>query len=404
MAEETEEVIFMSLSELDLQLLQREILGVSFMAAFNELTSAFTSKRWNDCHIKSKVLLDITWEKLNTGYWKDVHHSWRYAYTFLSLFKSLSEFQLFQDSCDKEMLKESIHTCDMGLLMGIPVHDNILSKLVCMLQKQFSRLISEKGVLEPRAKQRKQIPTCITYPSIKQKHLLSKLDLPSLEGFKKMYVEKGQPVIITNAINHWPAFNDHKWTLDYINDVAGCRTVPIEIGSKYTDDAWSQRLMTVSEFIQKHIESPEGTTGYLAQHELFEQIPELQNDISVPTYCCLGQKEGVDINAWFGPKETVSPLHHDPKHNFLCQVVGEKYIKLYSQDDTGYLYPNESKLLFNTSQVDVENPNLVDYPDFVKASSLECILKPGEMLYIPPKYWHYVRSLSTSFSVSFWWE
>lgn len=35
---------------------------------------------------------------------------------------------------------------------------------------------------------------------------------------------------------------------------------------------------------------------------------------------------------------------------------------------------------------------------------MDCILEEGEMLYIPPKWWHYVRSLTMSFSVSFWWS
>ena len=33
----------------------------------------------------------------------------------------------------------------------------------------------------------------------------------------------------------------------------------------------------------------------------------------------------------------------------------------------------------------------------------QCVLGPGELLYIPRHAWHYVRSLQTSFSVSFWW-
>jgi len=32
----------------------------------------------------------------------------------------------------------------------------------------------------------------------------------------------------------------------------------------------------------------------------------------------------------------------------------------------------------------------------------EAILAPGDMLFIPSKHWHYVRSLSPSFSVNFW--
>jgi lysine-specific demethylase 8 len=32
------------------------------------------------------------------------------------------------------------------------------------------------------------------------------------------------------------------------------------------------------------------------------------------------------------------------------------------------------------------------------------VLEAGEMLFIPLKHWHYVRSLTASFSVSFWWD
>lgn len=55
-------------------------------------------------------------------------------------------------------------------------------------------------------------------------------------------------------------------------------------------------------------------------------------------------------------------------------------------------------------QVDVENPDLEKFPKFAEAPFLSCILSPGELLFIPVKYWHYVRALDLSFSVSFWWS
>lgn len=77
-----------------------------------------------------------------------------------------------------------------------------------------------------------------------------------------------------------------------------------------------------------------GETAYLAQHELFDQIPPLRRDIMTPDYCALlladeeddGGAESVATNAWFGPGGTVSPLHNDPFHNLLAQVVGSKRV------------------------------------------------------------------------------
>lgn len=205
-------------------------------------------------------------------------------------------------------------------------------------------------------------------------------------------------------MDFWPAMGDSRWSVNYLRKIAGYRTVPIEIGSKYTDDAWSQSLTTMNQFIDDYILTPSATSGYLAQYQLFQQIPQLKKDILVPDYCYLGDCDDIQVNAWFGPRGTISPLHYDPDHNFLSQVVGSKYIRLYSEEVTSSLYPHEQDLLFNTSQVDVENPDLKKFPLFSSAPYVETILEPGSMLYLPPRMWHYVRSLSTSFSVSFWWK
>jgi [protein]-arginine 3-hydroxylase / protease len=151
---------------------------------------------------------------------------------------------------------------------------------------------------------------------------------------------------------------------------------------------------------------------YLAQHQLFEQIPALRKDIVIPDYCSLGWSETAEsnlsahdptVNAWFGPRGTVSPLHFDANHNLLCQVVGKKYIRLYAPSTTPLLYANPESSLANTSMVDVENPDARQFPAFLQAPYVETILDEGQTLYIPPRWWHFVKSLSTSWSVSFWW-
>lgn len=73
------------------------------------------------------------------------------------------------------------------------------------------------------------------------------------------------------SINHWPALR--KWLdVSYILSLAGERTVPIEIGSQYSDENWSQKLMTLKEFVEKYYLSDSGTVGYLAQHNLLDQV------------------------------------------------------------------------------------------------------------------------------------
>lgn len=51
--------------------------------------------------------------------------------------------------------------------------------------------------------------------------------------------------------------------------------------------------------------------------------------------------------------------HYDPYHNLLSQVVGQKYIRLYSPIYSENLYPYNEKMLFNTSQVMYINYNKI---------------------------------------------
>lgn len=86
------------------------------------------------------------------------------------------------------------------------------------------------------------------------------------------------------------------------------------------------------------------------------------------------------------------------------QVVGFKYVRLYDPCHTPQLYPHKEGMHTNTSQVDVGSVDTALFPGFCKIPYLDAVLEPGDLLYMPPKWWHYVKSMSISFSVSFWWS
>lgn len=331
-------------------------------------------------------------------------------------------------------------------------------------------------------------PTTITrQPSLR--FPIPRVQNISLEAFQSRISdpETQAPFIIEGAIDFWPALSERPWNRpSYLlsHTLDGRRLVPVEIGRAYTDQSWGQKILSFGEFMRDHMfhngdeveaedegseeddkgsqsQKPKRKTGYLAQHDLLSQIPSLRADIAIPDYCYadppplspstnLSNVKPVPkldtplLNAWFGPANTVSPLHTDPYHNILAQVVGYKYIRLYAPSETEALHPmgidDKGIDMNNTSSVDLDAamklfPEISpwssheheeerekddagadaerraarwsfeqEFPGFKDAEYLDCVLGPGDCLYIPVGWWHYVRSLTPSFSVSFWFN
>lgn len=278
--------------------------------------------------------------------------------------------------------------------------------------------------------------------ALSTKHAISTVSQPSLEEFQMHLNNHMTPILLTDTINDWPAMKTWQDPRHLLRlTLGGRRCVPIEIGETYTHADWRQEIMPLRRFMHDYLSpiDPEETgareIGYLGQHNLFHQIPKLQHDIRIPDYCYTAPPEGTSTsrlglpavppvdepqkNIWLGPKGTRTPLHTDPYHNIFCQVVGHKYVRLYPPEATESVYPrgeddngiNES----NTSEVEIRldrrqasNVAVEDvesFPLFMSQTNYhEVIVGPGECLYIPAGWWHYIESLTASSSVSFWWN
>ena len=86
-------------------------------------------------------------------------------------------------------------------------------------------------------------------------------------------------------------------------------------------------------------------------------------------------------------------------------MIGANYTRLIDKAHSERVYAHGDRMLKNTSQLDFSGPiDLDKYPLAKELPYWEGVLEPGDMLFIPPKCWHFMRSLSLSFSVNFWWE
>lgn len=85
------------------------------------------------------------------------------------------------------------------------------------------------------------------------------------------------------------------------------------------------------------------------------------------------------------------------------QVWGKKRVRIYRPEHRSSLYPFPRGPLRNTSQTDGHDLDLSRFPAFVELPFYECVLRPGEMLYMPQRFWHEVTALEGSLSLSFWW-
>ena len=72
----------------------------------------------------------------------------------------------------------------------------------------------------------------------------------NLINFILSYFNLNKPLLVDNYCLDWKCtkyWNNY----NYFISLCGNRTVPIEIGSMYTDKNWTQKLMTIKSFVNK---------------------------------------------------------------------------------------------------------------------------------------------------------
>lgn len=226
----------------------------------------------------------------------------------------------------------------------------------------------------------------------------------SLSDFRAKYFAKDWPIVIRGCARNWTACE--KWkSPSYLNKLCGSRTVPVELSETSDGSSLQESFMSMSSVLRAMLRTEGNEFGlgkvYLAQHPLFDYIPRLAQDITHPKYVAVGGSEKAElVNVWMGTAGTGTRLHFDSMDNLLVQVVGWKRVTLFAPDQTPNLHVASHG--DNFSPVDVENPDKSAHPRFSAAVGETLILGPGDALYLPATHWHFIRALTASISVNFW--
>jgi len=218
------------------------------------------------------------------------------------------------------------------------------------------------------------------------------------EDFIKNYFKPQKPVVIERFIEDWPAFS--KWSLDYMKEVAGDKTVPL-----YDDrpvdynDGFNEphATMKMREYVDLLKTKP--TKYRIFLWNILKEVPELQKDFTFPDFG-LKLLTGLPM-LFFGGKDSHTFMHYDIDlaNIFHFHFDGKKQCILFDQKQNKHLYKIPYSLI-TREDIDFSNPDIKKWPALKKATGYITNLEHGNVLYMPEGYWHYMKYITPGFSLS----
>lgn len=222
-----------------------------------------------------------------------------------------------------------------------------------------------------------------------------------LPDFKR----RSRPVVLREYHRDDPALAS--WSIEAMIARLPDQSVDLDVGDAMVTDGLTFEVRSLHEYLRQVADdagSDDSSAGrapvrYLQGFDIFAHDPSLYDEISFPHLARTAVRE---VRAgWIGPAGTVTGYHADIGDNQLSQVVGRKLVKFVSPDQHDRVYrtrkydPNGI-----ACAVDADSWDPVAHPRFADTEALYTVLEPGDSVFIPGGWFHYVRSLDASISVN----
>ena len=231
-----------------------------------------------------------------------------------------------------------------------------------------------------------------------------------------------QPVIMRGLVGDWPSVRagktSHHALGDYIKAQASAAPTPTYIGAPDVAGRYFYNAdMSGFNFTKRNIPLPPTIDKLLSQltedapmgiyagaTSTANSVPDFGKNNSMPLV-----DDAVEPLMWVGNSARIAP-HFDTDENIACCVAGARRFLLFPPEQLKNLYvgPLDRTMAGPpASLVDPRNIDLDTYPAFEAAmlSARLAELKPGDAIYIPCLWWHYVESDGPlNVLVNYWWN
>jgi hypothetical protein len=221
----------------------------------------------------------------------------------------------------------------------------------------------------------------------------------SSEDFRQNYFLKQKPLIIKHLSRSWPAYE--KWNPAYLKQMVGDQIVPLYDNSKVDPSKPINSAVARMPFTEyMDLISSKPTELRIFFFNIFKHAPQLLNDIVLPKHLMGGFLESMPA-MFFGGSNSVTFLHYDIDlpHILHTHFGGRKHVILFENKWKRRLYciPNATYAL---EDYDVLYPDTKRFPALDGVEGVQAFLEHGDTLFMPTGYWHWMKYLDGSFSIS----
>lgn len=237
---------------------------------------------------------------------------------------------------------------------------------------------------------------------------VERVDANSVLELKALLQDGSRPFLVNDSVDE--GVREHSWSAPSLRSRVGDRKVSVtrsEGGTfDYTTDGqplYSDVSLPFFQAIELIESSKAPDPCYYLRRALLADIG-LDNNELLPQVFQLARGTKRTERLWASSDGSVTPLHYDTRNNLLTQMHGSKLVTLFPSSEHERMYPMEFTGTNLLSHVDPEAVDASRFPSFPSELKITVEFNPGETLFIPPFWWHHVRSREFSISVNVFWQ